>query len=255
MLAKLGRKFQAFFRNIFGGPSGAELAGRQAVADFEAELAGVLTSQQKAEAGGEAWKETVIAIRDAYLAMGRTEEEALADAKRLWESSKDGAEASARVIEEIRRKMQELTDGTHTIDVEVVYREGQGGNGDGERNHTQPNGDPGFAVGTMGRFGQWFNDFGASFNTKLHNVQAVLRPQDAVPFSLDTLGPMLAGAGGGPTNNWIVVPVPPADAVGDAWKMTREVVRAIPGAIEINEGGLLTALEQVYDNRSRGRRG
>jgi hypothetical protein len=103
------QKIGGFFRSLFGGPSADELAGREIVARFEANLATMLTEQQKLEAGNEAWKATVIAIRDAYLAQGLSEQEALADAERLWKSSQLGAAESARVVEDITRKMGEFS--------------------------------------------------------------------------------------------------------------------------------------------------
>ena len=133
MLSKLASKFKA----LFGGPSASELEGRSLVADFESELADSLTAAQRAEAGTDAWKQTVIALRDAYLAQGRSAEEAEADARKLWESSKDGAEASARVIAEIKKKLDGLQD--KEIDVTVNYREnGERPDGGGAASTTPP---------------------------------------------------------------------------------------------------------------------
>jgi hypothetical protein len=100
------KKLWGGIKNLFGGPSGDELAGRELVADFEQELEGLLTDTQRLETGNEAWKNTIVAIRDRYLALGLTEAEALRDTERLWASSRDGAEAAMRVIEEIRRKFE-----------------------------------------------------------------------------------------------------------------------------------------------------
>lgn len=110
------RKIGGWIRGLFGGPSGDELAGRELVADFEQVLDGMLTDAQRLETGNEAWKNTVVAIRDKYLSLGLTEEEALRDAERLWASSREGAEAAKRVIEEIQRKFE----GGITVPVRVV---------------------------------------------------------------------------------------------------------------------------------------
>lgn len=99
------KKIGGFFRDLFGGPSKDELAGRQLVAAFESNLSQMLTQQQRLEVGNDAWKGTIIALRDSYLAMGLTAEEAERDAARLWASSRDGAEAARRVIEEIQRRL------------------------------------------------------------------------------------------------------------------------------------------------------
>jgi len=254
-LSKLASKAKDILSSIFGGPSGDELAGRRLVATFEETLAGVLTDQQKAEAGGESWKETVIAIRDAYIAMGRTEEEALADAKRLWESSKQGADAAARVIEEIRRKMEQLTTGTHTIEIEYKER-GESGRDlpPGGGNSTQPAGDPGLTVGTMGRFGKWFHNFGQQFPTSLHNIEAVLRPQDAMPFALDTLAAASGAGGGETTTNLVLVPVLMGQDMDPA-RLTDAIVRRIPSSMSFQSGPLRTGIEQIVGdwNRSYGR--
>jgi len=109
-LTKLAKKAKDILSGIFGGPSGTELEQRSLVAAFEKDLANGLTATQKLEAGGEAWKETVIRVRDAYLAQGRTAAEAEADVKRLWESSKQGAGATAAAIAEIKRKMEQAAD-------------------------------------------------------------------------------------------------------------------------------------------------
>jgi TP901 family phage tail tape measure protein len=83
-------------RNIFGGPSKAQLEGREMAEAFGDGLLKGLNSRQMREvreAVEGAWKgnargaATVIALRDAYLAMGRTGEEALRDADRLWRRS------------------------------------------------------------------------------------------------------------------------------------------------------------------------
>ena len=178
MLSKLGPKIKDFFRGLFGGPSRDELNGRNLVAEFEANLHGMLTAQQKAEAGNEAWKMTVIALRDAYIAQGRTEEEALRDAERLWASSRNGAEASRRVIEEIQRILEGLPPRT-TVDVDVNY------NPSGE---PPPQSDPGYAVGTIGRHGSWFQRFPTGgVTTRLHGTEAVITPPQAPAFAMDVL--------------------------------------------------------------------
>lgn len=114
MFGPVAEKIAGFFKSIFGGPSQDELRGRQAVADFEKQLASLLNQTQLNEAGNDAWKKTVIAIRDAYLAAGLSEQDALADAERLWKSSKDGGGASQKVIDEITAKMKGLGDQTKT---------------------------------------------------------------------------------------------------------------------------------------------
>jgi hypothetical protein len=188
LFGPVAEKIGSFFKNIFGGPSQEELRGRQAVADFEKQLAGLLTQTQKNEAGNESWKMTVIAIRDAYIAMGRTEQEALRDAERLWQSSKQGAQASAAVIAEIEAKMKSqgqaavdavervssaLDDLPREIDITI---------------NTQQEDDPtrmgdGYARGTKARTGSWFRNFGGGTATMLHGDEAVVPRGQAGAFA------------------------------------------------------------------------
>ena len=254
MLSNLTRRFGDFFRNIFGGPSADELRGRELVAGFEESLHGTLTASQEAESQGEDWRRTVIAIRDAYLAMGRTEEEALRDAERLWESSRQSAEESQRVIEEIQRKMRELTGQTHEIDVEVNYRAGStpGQTRPGEpENHLMPE-DPGFATGTIGRLGRYFENFGGGMNTRLHGVEAVLRPQDAVPFALDALSGRMPGVSPSSetTNNTSVniLPIMIGSGMSPADIARETASRLAKSGLPMNEGGITSAIEDVFHN-------
>ncbi len=96
--------------SIFGGPSEAELAGRDAAAAFRDQLTGMLSAQQLAEAGTDAWKRSVIGLRDTFLAFGRTEAEALAFSERLWAAEAEGPEAVAALIAEIGPMMQQVQD-------------------------------------------------------------------------------------------------------------------------------------------------
>jgi hypothetical protein len=106
LLGPLLGKIGGFFKKLFGGPSADELAGRELVHKFEANVHAMLNDMQLLEAGNEDWKKTVIGIRDAYMAAGKTEAEALAAAERLWASSRSGAEASKAAIAEIEAVMR-----------------------------------------------------------------------------------------------------------------------------------------------------
>ena len=200
-LSKLAGKAKDLLSSIFGGPDGAERKGREKVAEYEAQLHSTLTETQKLEAGTDAWKKTVVAVRDAYLAAGRTEAEALADTERLWKASKQGPEAVAAVIAEIQAKMKgtvttagEMADGItgavaripRRIEIEV----------EGKYNPPDIDGsNPGYAVGTKGRHGDYFVNFGAGTNTRLHGYEAVITPDQAPGFVAEYLK---RNGGGGP---------------------------------------------------------
>jgi hypothetical protein len=53
------------------------------VRNFESNIAAMMNERQKLEAGNDSWKQTVVTVRDAYLALGKTEAEALAGPSRV----------------------------------------------------------------------------------------------------------------------------------------------------------------------------
>ena len=116
MLPGIGTAIGAFagplIEKLFsiGGPSKEELAGRDVVKSFESQLASSLTATQKLAAGNEPWKLTTIAVRDAYLAAGKTAAEAEAAVKKLWDSSTQGAEASELAVLEIQAVMDQAAE-------------------------------------------------------------------------------------------------------------------------------------------------
>lgn len=105
LIGPLIGKIGSFFDGLFG-PNQRELDGRKAAAAFRTELEGMLSPLQRAEAGTEKWKHSVIAVRDAFIAAGRTEREALDIMDRLWKAEKQGGDAVAQVIREIQAVMQ-----------------------------------------------------------------------------------------------------------------------------------------------------
>ena len=109
-LGKIGKKIGGFFKRLFGGPSERELAGRQAVQDFEKGIIAGLNATQRAEAGGERWKQVVIGVRDAYLAVGKTAKEGERAVGRMWDAQKRGPEAVAAVQREIQAVLRLAAD-------------------------------------------------------------------------------------------------------------------------------------------------
>lgn len=90
---------------LWGGPSEAVKQARQEIDKFQQGLHAALTTTQRAEAGNERWKMTVIAVRDAYLATGRTAAEAERIVQQLWDT--DNPERAKAAMEEINRVMRE----------------------------------------------------------------------------------------------------------------------------------------------------
>lgn len=110
MIGPLLGKLGGAIKGMFGGPSATELEGRAAEKQFVETLRSGLTEVQRlesamlvAQGNSKDWADSVIAIRDAYIATGRTADEALRDRQRLYEAEKHGAEAVKRVMDEINK--------------------------------------------------------------------------------------------------------------------------------------------------------
>jgi len=97
------------FKELFGGPSAEELAGREIVEQFQGNIAQMLDETQNLEAGGELWKQVNIGVRDSYQDVGLSEQEALADLQRLYDAIKGGPAEVNPIIAEITAKMGGLT--------------------------------------------------------------------------------------------------------------------------------------------------
>jgi hypothetical protein len=120
-------------KKLFGGPSEQEKEGRAAAAKFREGIEAALSESQLAEAAGvdgvvdasERWKLAVIGIRDAYIAAGKTEAEALAAANRLFEAEKKGGAEVQRVIEEISKSWvkQEHTATDSVDDIQTRFNQ------------------------------------------------------------------------------------------------------------------------------------
>lgn len=212
-LSKLAGKAKDLLSSIFGGPDAAEKKGREKVAEYEAQLRSTLTETQKLEAGTDEWKQTVISVRDAYIAAGRTEAEALADVERLWKSSKQGPEAVAAVIAEIQAKMK----GTATVAgemaadiIDAVNRIPRDIEIDVRGKYTPPDiegGSPGYAVGTKGRHGSYFVNFGEGMDTRLHGYEAVITPSQAPGFVAEWMKRNGGAASAVPANVYVSVDI------------------------------------------------
>jgi hypothetical protein len=103
LLGPLASSIGGFFSRMFGGISKEVKEARVDVENFQKQLAATLTEIQKQDAGGQTWKMTMIAVRDAYLSVGKTAGEAELIVKQLWNT--DNPKAAKAAIEEITRVM------------------------------------------------------------------------------------------------------------------------------------------------------
>lgn len=115
LIGPLISKIGGFFKDLFGGPSKQELAGRSATDQFTAQLQQMLTVTEKLEVqqlvaagNSEKWAVQVVRIRDAYLAAGLSADESNAAVTRLWEAEKQGGAATQAVINDIIAKTGDL---------------------------------------------------------------------------------------------------------------------------------------------------
>lgn len=79
---------------------------RQEVQSFQQTLRDALTPQQRVEAAGRDWAATVIAVRDAYVATGRSAAEAEAIVRQLWDT--DHPDRARAAIEQINAVLGEV---------------------------------------------------------------------------------------------------------------------------------------------------
>ncbi|KKL16862.1 hypothetical protein LCGC14_2491320, partial [marine sediment metagenome] len=106
-LKALGGKVFGAIKQMFGGPSGAELAARDIKASVDALFDSILSTGQIAEAtqaaqgGDNRWALNNIAVRDSYLAIGKSEDEAAAAGQRLADASKATPEIAQQTVDEI----------------------------------------------------------------------------------------------------------------------------------------------------------
>ena len=87
------------------GVSAEVKKSREEVAAFQVGLAKTLTTQQQLEAGGVPWRMTIVAVRDAYLATGRSAADAERIVKQLWNT--DNPKAARAAMEEINKVLAE----------------------------------------------------------------------------------------------------------------------------------------------------
>jgi hypothetical protein len=121
-----------------------------------------------------------------------------------------------------------------------------------------------FSEGTIGRFGQWWGRFPKTgAHALLHDNEAVLRTQDAVPFSLDTLAGLgmlqpqsaasspVASSDVTTNNHQQIFIAIPQSAAGDTSAIVREVFRQMPSSIQMNEAGVRSGIERVIEDYER----
>jgi hypothetical protein len=97
ILGPLIGKLGGLFKNLFGGVSEEVKQARTDLEAFQDTLRDTLTEGERS--GLADWQQDLVAIRNAYLALGKTAAEAEADAAALWDT--DNPERSRAAIERI----------------------------------------------------------------------------------------------------------------------------------------------------------
>lgn len=91
--------------------SPVELAARKTYAEWQTKIVAAFdataSAELRAEAGGETWKKTIIQVREAYRAEGKTAEQALADIARAQDTADGNTQAAARALARINAVLEE----------------------------------------------------------------------------------------------------------------------------------------------------
>lgn len=100
------KKIGGYFRDLFGGPSAAELGGREVSREFENTVNEMWRLvQDKVEPAHEQWQKNNILLREAYIKLGLDGPAAIAKTSdmmtRLHQAEKQGAGATRAVMQEI----------------------------------------------------------------------------------------------------------------------------------------------------------
>jgi len=222
-----------FVKGLFGGPSKDELAGRDLVGQFEEQLKGLLTTENKLEAGGEAWKQTVIAVREQYLKAGHSADEALQAVDTLWASSKGGAEGAQTAIEQILAVFAEVDEqAKDTADtVEKENTDSAEGAADAFDKAVL---DIKVALGQLG-------PEAASVRNRVENILGGLR--FSIPVSYDVQNPPEAPAGAAPEE-----PALPGAAKGIYASGSRGVATFFGEGGEPEVGGPASFFKQIFES-------
>jgi hypothetical protein len=107
----------AGIKKLFGGVSPEVQAARVDVDKFQQGLAAALTTAQRGEAaaaGGTQWAKTTIAVRDAYLSVGKTAAEADEIINRLWDTS--NPEIAKAAMQEINAVLEQTKKAASELD-------------------------------------------------------------------------------------------------------------------------------------------
>jgi hypothetical protein len=105
---------------------------RKDVEAFQQTLASTLTAPQLQEAGGERWKMTIIAVRDALTSIGRAGEEAMPLVEALWDTdnparARAAMEEIAAVMADYHTRLEENTKASNTLFTDIIAFAGANG--------------------------------------------------------------------------------------------------------------------------------
>ena len=192
-ISKIGGKIKGFFSNLFGGggPSDQELEGRAVADRFRQGLLNGLSLDQMRDVqqalatgweGNEAGAATLIAVRDAYLAMGRSAAEAEEIVNRLWLAEQEGGLATRIVIEEITGAMNEQREVADAMRLGTERAAGAVG---------------GPLRDSIQTFGQTADQVFARAVDGLSNLRANAAAGITIPINFDGTAPATSGGEGG----------------------------------------------------------
>ena len=129
LLGPLIGKLGGFFKDLFGGVSEEVKKARTDLEGFQETLRDTLTTSERS--GLQEWEQDIVAIKKAYMALGKTEQEALADAEALWDT--DNPERSQAAIERVtealaayQKQLEQNTEDANDLFDEIISAGSEG---------------------------------------------------------------------------------------------------------------------------------
>jgi hypothetical protein len=238
LAAQVGQTYRSLVEQGRGGPAALALIAPTLQTIWELQQRGqevtdeaTLALLAEAEAAGLVGDEHRSAADRAAQAQERQLEVLEAIARALGADLPSAADEATAAAERLNRELRNVpSDVTTRFHYENDPRVGQPGESG------PPVEDPGNAIGTMGRYGQWFHNFGGGTRTTLHGLEAVVRPDQAPAFA--------AAVGAQGRAQIVVVPVVSSTSPEAA---ARLVAKRLPRWMAGNVEGMRSAFQEVFN--------